>query len=146
MYWIFLYFDNTGLENHTILAVRQCQASQYWNNLIGYAFQRVSKVVTFCIKTSVSFFVNMSYIKLRLSSTFCGVSKLSFANIVLFKSDIMGVATCTYATSSPGLFPQKMGGAGKGPGIGWSRVQPKYSWEANLYATRWFCADRREQQ
>ena len=25
------------------------------------------------------------------------------------------------ATSSPGLFPQKMGGAGKGPGIGWSR-------------------------
>ena len=25
-------------------------------------------------------------------------------------------------TSSPGLFPQKMGGAGKGPGIGWSRV------------------------
>ena len=25
-------------------------------------------------------------------------------------------------------------------------VQPKYSWEANLYATRWFCADRREQQ
>ena len=30
-------------------------------------------------------------------------------------------------TSSPGLFPQKMGGAGKGPGIGWSRVQPKYS-------------------
>ena len=29
--------------------------------------------------------------------------------------------------SSPGLFPQKMGGAGKGPGIGWSRVQPKYS-------------------
>ena len=35
-----------------------------------------------------------------------------------------------------------MGGAGKGPGIGWSRAQPKYSWEANLYATRWFCADR----
>ena len=31
------------------------------------------------------------------------------------------------STSSPGLFPQKMGGAGKGPGIGWSRVQPKYS-------------------
>ena len=29
-----------------------------------------------------------------------------------------------------------MGGAGKGPGIGWSRAQPKYSWEANLYATR----------
>ena len=26
-----------------------------------------------------------------------------------------------------------MGGAGKGPGIGWSRVQPKYSREANLY-------------
>ena len=25
-------------------------------------------------------------------------------------------------TSYPGLFPQKMGGAGKGPGIGWSRV------------------------
>ena len=24
-------------------------------------------------------------------------------------------------TSSPGLFPRKMGGAGKGPGIGWSR-------------------------
>ena len=45
-------------------------------------------------------------------------------------------------TSSPGLFPQKMGGAG--PGIGWSRVQPKYSCEDNLYATRWFCADRRE--
>ena len=35
-----------------------------------------------------------------------------------------------------------MGGAGKGPGIGWSRVQPKYSWEANLYAIRWLCADR----
>ena len=35
-----------------------------------------------------------------------------------------------------------MGGAGKGPGIGWSRAQPKYSWEADLYATRWFCADR----
>ena len=35
-----------------------------------------------------------------------------------------------------------MGRAGKGPGIGWSRVQPKYSWEANLYATRWLCADR----
>ena len=35
-----------------------------------------------------------------------------------------------------------MGGAGKGPGIGWSRAQPKYSWEANLSATRWFCADR----
>ena len=33
-----------------------------------------------------------------------------------------------------------MGGAGKGPGICWSRAQPKYSWEANLYATRWFCA------
>ena len=51
-----------------------------------------------------------------------------------------------HPTSSPGLFPhdQKMGGAGKGPGIGWSRVQPKYSREANLYATRWFCADRRE--
>ena len=34
-----------------------------------------------------------------------------------------------HPTSSPGLFPhdQKMGGAGKGPGIGWSRVQPKYS-------------------
>ena len=30
-------------------------------------------------------------------------------------------------TSSPGLFPWKMGGAGIGPGIGWSRVQPKYS-------------------
>ena len=30
-----------------------------------------------------------------------------------------------------------MGGAGKGPGIGWSRAQPN-----NLYATRWFCADR----
>ena len=26
---------------------------------------------------------------------------------------------------APGLFPQKMGGAGKGPGIGWSRVRPK---------------------
>ena len=48
------------------------------------------------------------------------------------------------ATSSPGLFPQKMGGSGKGPGIDWSRVHPKYSWEANSYATRWFCADRRE--
>ena len=36
-----------------------------------------------------------------------------------------------------------MGWAGKGPGIGWSRAQPKYSWEANLYATRWFCADRK---
>ena len=35
-----------------------------------------------------------------------------------------------------------MGGAGKGPGIGWSRAQHKYSWEANLYATHWFCADR----
>ena len=31
-----------------------------------------------------------------------------------------------------------MGGAGKGPGIGWSRAQPNYSSEANLYATRWF--------
>ena len=31
------------------------------------------------------------------------------------------------STSSPGLFSQKMSGAGKGPGIGWSRVQPKYS-------------------
>ena len=31
-----------------------------------------------------------------------------------------------------------MGGAGKGPGIGWSRAQPKYSWEANLFATRLF--------
>ena len=31
------------------------------------------------------------------------------------------------ATSSPGLFPLKMGGAAKGPGIGWSRAQPKYS-------------------
>ena len=30
-------------------------------------------------------------------------------------------------TSSPGLFPQKMDGAGKGPGIGWSRAKPKYS-------------------
>ena len=29
-------------------------------------------------------------------------------------------------SSSPGLFPQKMGGAGKGPGIGWSRV-PSYT-------------------
>ena len=29
-------------------------------------------------------------------------------------------------------------GVGKGPGIGWSCVQPKYSWEANLYAIRWF--------
>ena len=29
-------------------------------------------------------------------------------------------------TSSPGLFPYKMGGAGKGPGIGWSRV-PSYT-------------------
>ena len=51
-------------------------------------------------------------------------------------------------TSSPGLIPQKMGGAGKGPGIGWSRVQSKYSCEANLYAilgaTRWFCTDRSE--
>ena len=46
----------------------------------------------------------------------------------------------------PGLFPQKMVGAGKGPGIGWSRVQPKYSREANLYATRWFCTDGREKQ
>ena len=27
----------------------------------------------------------------------------------------------------PRAFPSKMGGAGKGPGIGWSRVQPKYS-------------------
>ena len=27
----------------------------------------------------------------------------------------------------PNLVPWKMGGAGKGPGIGWSRVQPKYS-------------------
>ena len=44
----------------------------------------------------------------------------------------------------PRAFPSKMGGAGKGPGIGWSRVQPKYSREANLYAARWFCADRRE--
>ena len=35
-----------------------------------------------------------------------------------------------------------MGGAGKCPGISWSRAQPKYSREANLYATRWFCADR----
>ena len=35
-----------------------------------------------------------------------------------------------------------MGGAGKGPGIRWSRAQPKYSWEANLYVTSWFCADR----
>ena len=26
-----------------------------------------------------------------------------------------------------GLSLKKMGGAGKGPGIGWSRVQPKYS-------------------
>ena len=26
-----------------------------------------------------------------------------------------------------------MGGAGKGPGIGWSRTQPNYSREANLY-------------
>ena len=32
-------------------------------------------------------------------------------------------------TSSPGLFPFKMGGAGKDPGIGWSRVWRKYSWE-----------------
>ena len=32
-------------------------------------------------------------------------------------------------TSSPGLFPFKMGGAGKGTGIGWSRVWRKYSWE-----------------
>ena len=30
-----------------------------------------------------------------------------------------------------------MGGAGKGPGIGWSREQPKYSWEGNLYAFIW---------
>ena len=30
------------------------------------------------------------------------------------------------ATSSPGLFPLKMGGAAKGPGIGWSRV-PSYT-------------------
>ena len=29
-------------------------------------------------------------------------------------------------TSSPGPFPQKLGGAGKGPGIGWSRV-PYYT-------------------
>ena len=29
--------------------------------------------------------------------------------------------------SYPNLVPWKMGGAGKGPGIGWSRVQPKYS-------------------
>lgn len=62
MYSIFLHFDNAGLEKHTILAVRQCQASQYGNTLIGYAFQRVSKVVTFCIKTIASFFVKMSYI------------------------------------------------------------------------------------
>ena len=41
-----------------------------------------------------------------------------------------------------GFSLKKMGGAGKGPGIGWSRAQPKYSWEANLYATRGFCADR----
>ena len=27
----------------------------------------------------------------------------------------------------PRAFPQKMGGAGKGPGIGWSRAKPKYS-------------------
>ena len=42
----------------------------------------------------------------------------------------------------PRAFPLKKGGAGKGPGIGWSRAQPKYSWAANLYATRWFCDDR----
>ena len=37
-----------------------------------------------------------------------------------------------------GFFLKIMGGAGKGPGIDWSRVQPKYSWEANLYATTGF--------
>ena len=32
-------------------------------------------------------------------------------------------------TSSTGLFPLKMGGAAKGPDIGWSLVWRKYSWE-----------------
>ena len=32
-------------------------------------------------------------------------------------------------TSSPGLFPYKVGGAGKGPGIGWSRFFIKYSYD-----------------
>ena len=42
----------------------------------------------------------------------------------------------------PQGFSLKNGWGGKGPGIGWSRPQPKYSWKASLYATRWFCADR----
>ena len=50
--------------------------------------------------------------------------------------DSLSKTSIDTANSSPGLFPQKMGGAGKGSGIGWSRVQPKYSCEANLYQPR----------
>ena len=46
---------------------------------------------------------------------------------VLVLDDLMEEGGQDKQTSSPGLFPQKMGGAGKGLGIGWSRVQPKYS-------------------
>ena len=47
--------------------------------------------------------------------------------VLAFKIPLILTICGHLATSSPGLFPQKMGGAGKGPGIGWSRVQPKYS-------------------
>ena len=40
-----------------------------------------------------------------------------------------GAAT---TTSSPGLFPFKMAGAGKGTGIGWSLVWRKYSWQCGF--------------
>ena len=50
--------------------------------------------------------------------------------------DSLGKTSIDTTTSSPGLFPQKMGGAVKGPGVGWSLVQPKYSCEANLYQPR----------
>ena len=40
----------------------------------------------------------------------------------IFYSLFIWVNTAAITTSSLGLFPIKMSGAGKGPGIGWSRV------------------------
>ena len=37
-----------------------------------------------------------------------------------------------------GFSLKKWEGREKGPGIGWSRAQRKFSGEANLYATCWF--------
>ena len=65
-------------------------------------------------------FFALDYPKRHFPGLYCLKKKVE-------KLAIFGPKPWVNPTSSPGLFPQKMGGAGKGPGIGWSRAKPKYS-------------------